>query len=150
MWFLWRLLINAAALWVAIRVIDGISFTGDWRLLFAVALVGPAAVVLEWPLALPARPMAWVAAAWLGLLGSCTAYLLYFSLINAWGATRASLVTYVFPVVGLLLGILILDEPTDWRLLAGTALIVVGIVLVNARALRAALPGRAVVERHVT
>ncbi len=39
MWFLWRLLINAAALWVAIRVVDGLSFTGDWRLLFVVALV---------------------------------------------------------------------------------------------------------------
>ena len=34
-----RLLINAAALWVATRVVDGISYTGDWLLLFAVALV---------------------------------------------------------------------------------------------------------------
>ena len=34
-----RLLINAAALWVATRVVPGISFTGDWRLLLVVALV---------------------------------------------------------------------------------------------------------------
>jgi putative membrane protein len=34
-----RLLINAAALWVAIQVVSGISFDGDWRLLLAVALV---------------------------------------------------------------------------------------------------------------
>jgi putative membrane protein len=34
-----RLLINAAALWVATRVVPGISFTGDWWLLFAVSLV---------------------------------------------------------------------------------------------------------------
>jgi putative membrane protein len=39
MWVIWRLLINAAALWVAIRVVPGISFDGDWRLLFAVALI---------------------------------------------------------------------------------------------------------------
>jgi len=39
MWLLWRLLINAAALWAATRVVPGISFDGDWRLLFAVALV---------------------------------------------------------------------------------------------------------------
>jgi putative membrane protein len=39
MWILWRLLVNAAALWVATQAIDGISFTGDWRLLFAVAVV---------------------------------------------------------------------------------------------------------------
>jgi putative membrane protein len=35
----WRLAINAAALWVATRIVPGISFTGDWRLLFVVALV---------------------------------------------------------------------------------------------------------------
>jgi putative membrane protein len=34
-----RLLINAGALWAATRVVSGISFTGDWRLLFVVALV---------------------------------------------------------------------------------------------------------------
>ena len=39
MQILLRLLINAAALWAATRVVPGISFVGDWRLLFAVALV---------------------------------------------------------------------------------------------------------------
>lgn len=34
-----RLLINAAALWAATRLVEGISFDGDWRFLFAVALV---------------------------------------------------------------------------------------------------------------
>ena len=34
-----RLLINAAALWVATEIVPGISFTGDWWLLMAVALV---------------------------------------------------------------------------------------------------------------
>jgi putative membrane protein len=37
--FVTRLLINAAALWVAIRLVRGISFEGDWWLVFAVALV---------------------------------------------------------------------------------------------------------------
>lgn len=39
MYLVWRLLINAAALWAAMRVVPGITFTGDWRLLFAVALI---------------------------------------------------------------------------------------------------------------
>jgi putative membrane protein len=34
-----RLIINAAALWVATRLVPGISFTGEWWLLFVVALV---------------------------------------------------------------------------------------------------------------
>lgn len=36
---IWRLLINAAALWAATRLVPGISFDGDWRLLLVVALV---------------------------------------------------------------------------------------------------------------
>ena len=39
MQIIWRLLINAAALWAATRLVPGISFDGDWRLLLAVALV---------------------------------------------------------------------------------------------------------------
>ena len=39
MHILWRLLINAAALWVATQVVNGISFTGDWLLLIGVSLV---------------------------------------------------------------------------------------------------------------
>lgn len=35
----WRLAINAAALWVATRLVSGISYTGEWPWLLAVALV---------------------------------------------------------------------------------------------------------------
>jgi putative membrane protein len=36
---IWRLLINAAALWVATQVVNGIAFRGDWLLLVGVSLV---------------------------------------------------------------------------------------------------------------
>jgi putative membrane protein len=39
MHFLLRLLINAAALWVAIHIVPGISHTGSWTSLFLVALL---------------------------------------------------------------------------------------------------------------
>ena len=39
MHFLLRLLINAAALWVAIRIVPGVSFDGHWASLMFVALV---------------------------------------------------------------------------------------------------------------
>lgn len=115
------------------------SFT---TLLFAVGFMALGVWGFERPVAIPTHPIAWGAAVWLGLLGSCLAYLLYFSLINAWGATRASLVTYVFPVVGLLLGITVLGEAIDWRLLAGTTMVVGGIVIVNARAIATAIAAR--------
>jgi len=40
-------------------------------------------------------------------------------------------VTYVFPIIGLLLGIVFLNERPDWRLFVGTALIVAGILVLN-------------------
>jgi drug/metabolite transporter (DMT)-like permease len=97
----------------------------------------------ERPVHLPALPVTWFALAWLGLLGSCVAYLLYFYLINAWGPTRAVTVTYVFPMIGLLLGIIFLDEAADWRLVAGSALIIGGIVIGNLGKMAPAGPARA-------
>jgi len=80
---------------------------------------------------LPQSPAAWVAVVWLGTLGSGLAYVLYFQLLKAWGATRSTLVTYAMPIVGLALGVLILRESIDLQVIAGSALIIGGIALVN-------------------
>ena len=115
------------------------SFT---TLIFAEAYLVIAVVLFERPVVWPSHPLVWTATAWLGLLGSCAAYVLYFSLINAWGATRASLVTYVFPIVGLALGIFVLGEQVQWNLFVGAALVAAGIVTVNGRQLLSALNAR--------
>lgn len=99
--------------------------------------------VFESPVRFPVLPITWVALVWLGLLGSCIAYLLYFHLIRQWGPTRSTMVTYVFPVVGLVLGILFLGEHADWRLIVGSALIVAGIGVVNWRQARPAVQSAA-------
>jgi drug/metabolite transporter (DMT)-like permease len=91
--------------------------------------------IAESPVKFPTLPLTWFAIAWLGLLGLCVAYLMLFSLMNAWGPTRTSLVTYVFPVIGVLLGVVFLDETADWRLWVGTLLITGGIIAANFRAL---------------
>jgi len=91
------------------------------------------AVVVEWPLQIQMSNQSVFALAWLGILGTCIAYVIYFHLINVWGATRTTLVTYLIPVLGVSLGALVLGEQADWRLLAGFALIASGIGLVNAR-----------------
>ncbi len=102
-------------------------------LMFATAIMWVITPVVERPVALPAQPLAWVAVLWLGVLGLCAAYLLFFWLNNVWGPTRASLVTYVFPVVGVVLGVIFLAEPLNWNMVLGSALVVGGIVVVNRR-----------------
>jgi drug/metabolite transporter (DMT)-like permease len=81
----------------------------------------------------PSLGLTWLALAWLGLLGTCAAYILFFSLIQNIGATRASMVTYVIPVVGVILGVIFLRERLDWYLGGGTLLVIVGIWIVNAK-----------------
>ncbi len=73
------------------------------------------------------------AVVWLGLLGSGLAYLVFFRLLGRWGATRTSMVAYLLPVFGIVLGALVLKEPIDARLLIGTALVIGGIALVNSK-----------------
>ena len=95
------------------------------------AIVWSAATQVGEPGRLPAIPLTWVALLWLGLLGSCVAYLLFYNLLHAVGATRAVMVTYVFPVVGVALGVLFLGEQTDWHLLVGALLVVASLAVVN-------------------
>jgi drug/metabolite transporter (DMT)-like permease len=93
------------------------------------SLIG--ALLFESPLKLGMNGLSLVSLIWLGLLGTCLAYFLYFILIREWGATRTTLVTYLIPVVSVALGVLLLGEKADWRLLVGFGLIVGGIALVN-------------------
>lgn len=57
---LWRLVVNAVAIWVAVRVVDGLDFTGTWIQMGVVAgvlalvnaLVRPVLTMLTCPLVL--------------------------------------------------------------------------------------------------
>ncbi|MFN2418648.1 MAG: DMT family transporter, partial [Candidatus Limnocylindria bacterium] len=100
---------------------------------FALIMVAIPAVVLEGPVRLSIQPDALFAVAWLGLLGSGAAYLVFFRLLGRWGATRTSLVAYLLPIWGIVLGAIVLSEPIDVRLILGTALVIGGIALVNWR-----------------
>ena len=98
---------------------------------FATIIMWPMTLLFEKPFSLPHQPLTWIAFVWLGLLGSSLASFFYFKLIHSIGPTRASTVTYVPPLVGLLLGAIILGEPLGWLTLFGGGLIVSGIMLIN-------------------
>jgi drug/metabolite transporter (DMT)-like permease len=89
------------------------------------------ALAIESPLRLPSLSLTWIALLWLGFLGTGLAYLLYFYLINEWGSTRTSLVTYTMPVIGVILGAVFLDETLSASLILAVALVLTGIGFVN-------------------
>jgi drug/metabolite transporter (DMT)-like permease len=102
-------------------------------LVFAAIYVWLLALVADGAPILPTEPVTIVGLLWLGLLGSFFAYILYFYLISHLGATVATMVTFVFPVVGVTLGVVVLDEVLDARLLLGAGLVVLGIAIVGLR-----------------
>lgn len=69
----------------------------------------------------------------LGVFATGIAYIWNTSIVAGWGATAASSVTYLTPVVGVALGALVLGETITWNQPLGAALVVAGIVLSRRR-----------------
>ena len=67
----------------------------------------------------------------LGFLNTFIAYLIFYGLVAKLGAARTSMVTYVIPVVGLVLGVIFLREKLEYRLILGALMIVGSIAVVN-------------------
>ena len=91
-------------------------------------LLAPVAVVTR--TGADARPDVIVSVLSLALLGTAVGYLIYFRLIQSAGPTRASTVTLLIPPFGVFFGSVVLGEPVGAGLVAGLALILIGIALV--------------------
>ncbi len=112
-------------------------------LVSATALMWVTAPLVERPFHVPTQPLTWVALLWLGVLGSGVALMLWYYLLHQVGPTRTTMVTYVFPLGGMILGVIFLGEPLSWQLTGGAALIIASLVVVNWK------PQPAVHEEHV-
>lgn len=73
----------------------------------------------------------WVAVLYLAIFGSVIAFTLVLSLLHRIGANRVASSVYVTPVIALLLGKLVENEPFGVRLALGSALVLVGVWLTN-------------------
>lgn len=104
---------------------------GATQMMWSTSLLLPLAILIEQPQLANVPARAWVSLLWLGLVGASLAYILYFRLIQSAGATRASMVTYISPVVGVILGILFNSETIHWTLIIAAFLIISGAMLVN-------------------
>jgi drug/metabolite transporter (DMT)-like permease len=84
---------------------------------------------------LPRSPSAEAVAAVAGLAVLCTAvaFVIFFALILEVGPARSTVVTYVNPLVAVLLGVVLLNEPFTVGIAVGLPLILAGSVLATAR-----------------
>jgi drug/metabolite transporter (DMT)-like permease len=69
----------------------------------------------------------------LGLVGTGVAYMLQFDVVRAAGATVSTTVTYVIPVVSVVLGVMLLGERLGWPELLGAAIVLASAIVVGSR-----------------
>lgn len=95
-------------------------------------LFAPVAVV-TWPTT-PIPLSAWISVLILGAVCSALAFIIFFALIGEVGPSRTTLITYINPVVAVLLGIAVLAEPLTIGMVAALPLILFGSWLATRRA----------------
>jgi drug/metabolite transporter (DMT)-like permease len=100
-------------------------------LVSATAVMWLGSALFESPLTIPQIGVTWVALLFLGVFGSGLAFVLAYYLIHEIGPTRTTMVTYLFPLGGVILGATILSERITWQVIAGGILIISSLAVAN-------------------
>jgi drug/metabolite transporter (DMT)-like permease len=100
-------------------------------LISASSVMWLATLLFERPVTMPQLEITWVALLWLGVFGSGLAFAMAYYLIHEIGPTRTTMVTYLFPLGGVILGVTFLNEPLTWQLITGAVFIVLSLVVAN-------------------
>jgi len=99
-------------------------------LVLAALLYAPFVPAL-WPERPPAAAIASVVG--LGVICTAAAFVLFFALIAEVGPARATVITYINPLVAIALGVMLLNEPLTLGMAIGFPLVIVGSILGTAR-----------------
>ena len=97
----------------------------------------PLSLALDRPWTFAVGARTWSALLALALLTTALGFVIYFRVLSTAGATNVMLVTLLMPVIALLLGAVILAEPVGVTALAGMALILAGLLVIDGRVLGA-------------
>ncbi|VAW31191.1 Permease of the drug/metabolite transporter (DMT) superfamily [hydrothermal vent metagenome] len=102
------------------------------QMIMATIYLLPLSLLLDRPFSLPplSPSVLWAMAA-LGVLGTAVAFVVYYRLLETAPASYVSMTTYLIPVFGVILGVMVLDEQLTWHAYAGFALILLGVMIVN-------------------
>ena len=110
------------------------QLTGSSLLLLPLALWQAISVPGGWTPGM-AGPATWASVVALGTACTALAYLIYFRLLGEAGATNASLVTLLIPVSAVLISASLLGEALSVLQMAGMAVLLLGLLLLDGRVL---------------
>jgi len=135
-----QIAVLGAALMYAVAGIFAKRFSGDPPVVTAAGmLVGagilmlPLALVVDSPFSARPSLAAIGAVAALAVVGTALAYVIFFRILAAAGATNVLLVTFLVPIGALTLGVAVLNEIIRWEELAGMGLIFLGLAFIDGR-----------------
>lgn len=102
------------------------------QLTMATLYLLPLSLLIERPLAMPAPSWAAIGSLLaLATMGTAIAFVVYYHVMEQTSATYLSMVTYLVPVFGVILGVVVLNEQPGWNAYLGCALILLGVMVVN-------------------
>jgi drug/metabolite transporter (DMT)-like permease len=106
------------------------------QILTSAIIMLPVALISDAPWTLPLPGLSfWFATIAIGVFSTSLAYYLYFQLLESAGASNSLLVTFLIPIVAVVLGAAFLGERFSFNQGAGVALIAVGLALLDGRIL---------------
>jgi drug/metabolite transporter (DMT)-like permease len=117
--------------WISPRGLGAVPVATVQVGLAAVLALVLAPLVATEPVQLTARVV--LAVLVLGVVGTGFAYVWNTGVVAGWGATGASTVTYLTPLVGVVLGVAVLGEDVAWHQPVGALVVVLGIVVSQGR-----------------
>jgi drug/metabolite transporter (DMT)-like permease len=106
-------------------------FRSAGPLVSASVIMWLATFIFERPIVVPHIAITWIALLFMGILGSGLAFVMVYYLIHEIGPTRTTMVTYLFPLGGVILGVIFLHEQLTWQLITGAVLIIASLVVAN-------------------
>ncbi|MFP3942336.1 MAG: DMT family transporter [Alphaproteobacteria bacterium] len=103
----------------------------------------------QWRAIMQAPPVAWGALAYTAVGASIIGHAGFYWLLQRYEVSVTSPLTLMAPIFGMFFGITVLGEPFTWRIGAGAALTLLGVLIIalRARAAHAAAPGAASAAR---
>jgi drug/metabolite transporter (DMT)-like permease len=114
------------------------------QMITAAVMLAPLPLLFESPFAAVPPATAIAALLTLALVGTSFTYLLYFRLIATAGASNAMLIALLMPPVAIVLGVLLLNESLSGGQVAGMALILAGLIIIDGRLFARLAPARPV------
>ena len=102
------------------------------QMILATIVLLPLSLIVERPFQLPPPSLvSWGAIAFLGVLGTGVAFIVFYQLQEIADPSYVSMVTYLIPIVGVVLGVVVLNEQLSWHSYVGCGLILFSVMVIN-------------------